>query len=90
MKESDRIILTKVAPYIEAVAIDILGDYNPLLTWAQMGCDDLDIVEIVMKLEVVANVSIDDELATLYFDMGQTPQIFRKYLREEAIKKVLE
>ena len=52
-------------PTIQKIVADQLGrpadDIRPDVTFASLGADDLDLVEIVMATEEALNISIDDD-----------------------------
>jgi len=57
-------------------------------TWADNGYDDLDVVEMIMELEKMLDISITDDVAESFTQGGNKPPIFKSYLRDKKIEQL--
>ena len=57
-------------------------------TWVDNGYDDLDVVEMIMELEKMLDISITDDVAESFTQGGNKPPIFKSYLRDKKIEQL--
>ena len=65
---------------------DVLyGQFNPNKTWTEMGLDDLDIVEMIMKLEKKLNFDLPDFILDDVFSINMKPINFIEIIRQKKL-----
>lgn len=68
----------------------IIGDdyeFNINSTWVDMGYDELDTVEFIMRLESNLDISIPDDIMNI-FDNSSGPSVFKPYIREGVLNSL--
>lgn len=74
---------------------DVIGseeNLNVSLSFADNGCDDLDIIEIVMKIENIKNITISGDIEDSILDTNKSlEEIFRfkQFRRDKLIDNIL-
>lgn len=61
-------------------------DFNK--TWEDNGYDDLDLVEFLMEIEKVLNISVPDDIAEVLFNGGTKPPNFKSIIRDRKLDKL--
>lgn len=91
----------KICPDVKLIGLDNLiefakkvsGDDSFQLdltkTFGEQGFDELDCVEIIMKLENKLNISIHDDVADFIVSIDSKPDFLLQVLRENQINKIL-
>jgi acyl carrier protein len=86
--------LLNIYPQFEKIGFstysDKLGiDLDPNKNWGEMGLDDLDMVELIMKLEKQFDFAFSDLHFDEVFGLDKKPIDFRSYNRDKIIDKIL-
>ena len=83
--------LGKITPeVISKVVLELTGEIcNFNKTFAEMGIDDLDSVEMVMNIERKLNIAIPDDIAEYLFFPNVKPPNFIQLVRDRKIDVIL-
>lgn len=74
-------------PILSNVVLDKLGvNINYNLKWAEMGADELDMIEIIIELEKICDISIPDDI--YIFDIENSPIDLLQNFRNEKLSKL--
>jgi len=86
--------LIKLYPQFEKIGFSsyiniIRSEFDPNKTWGEMGLDDFDMIELIMRLEKEFDFSLSDLHFDELFGLDKKPFDFILYNRDKIIDKIL-
>ena len=82
--------LLKITPDVIKYAFSKIMKYpiDMNKTWSNNGCDELDIIEILMEIENILDIRISDHVGEYLFNSSAFPPNFAKYYRDKKLNEL--